>query len=119
MCLASMGGTRRHAQAVNAIASNGALDFSGRLFHSAVYQGQISFGDRSRLKLARKIRVTEVALGNHEQSGGLFVQSMHNSRTVHTAGLRQTLEMVEQSIDERSLLNSCANVYHHPGRFID
>ena len=38
MRLASMGGSRGHAQAVNAVASDGAVNFSGRLLHPAVYQ---------------------------------------------------------------------------------
>jgi len=81
------GGSRGHAQAVDAIAPDGTLDFSARLVHSTVCQSQISFGDRTRLKLARKSRVAEVVLGNHEQSGGVFVQAMHDSRTVRPAGL--------------------------------
>ena len=40
-----------------------------------------------RLKLVSEIRVADVILGNHEQSGGLFVQSMYDSRTVCAAGL--------------------------------
>src|SRR3990172_3919370 len=71
MRLASAGSSRGHAPAVNAIAPDGTLDFSAQLLHSAVYQSQISFSDRTRLKLVCEIRVTEVVLGHHEQSGGL------------------------------------------------
>lgn len=119
MRLASMCGSRGHAEAVNAIASDSTLDFSGRLLDSAVYQRQIPFGNRTRLKLACEIRVAEVVPGDHEQSGSLLVQSVHNSRTIRAAGLRQTLEVVQQCINERSLMNSCTNVYHHPGWLID
>ena len=86
MRLASAAGSRGHAETVRTIAPDGALNFSGWLVHSAVYQSQISFGDRTRLKLACEIRVAEVVLGNHEQSGGLFIQAMYDSRTVRTAG---------------------------------
>ena len=37
MCLTSMGSSRGHAQAVNTIASDSALDFSGRLLHWALH----------------------------------------------------------------------------------
>ncbi len=84
-----------------------------------MHQRQISFDDPTRLKLAREIRVADVVLGHHEQSRGLFIQAVNDSRTVRPAGLRETLEMVQQSINERSPENSGANVYHHPGWLID
>ena len=119
MRLASMGGSRGHPQAVNAIASDGALDFSGRLLNAAVYQRQIPFGDRTRLKLAREICVAEVVPGDDEQSRSLLIQAVHDSRMIRAAGLRQTLEVVQQCINERSLMNSCTNVNYHPGWLID
>ena len=47
MRLTSMGGSRRHAQAVNAIATDGALDFSTSLLHLAVHERQIPFDDHT------------------------------------------------------------------------
>ena len=83
---------RGHTQAINAIASNGTLDFSGRILHSTMHQRQISFDDPTRLKLAREIRVADVVLGHHEQvprfayPGGERFQDGPYRRTARDSG---------------------------------
>ena len=65
-----------------------------------------------------------VVLRHHNQSAGLFIQTMYNPRPQRASHPRQTSQMMQQGIHQRSAIarivgRSRPGVNHHSGRLVD
>ena len=74
-----------HPLSVPRMAKNGAIDDGhGRLWNP-VHQGQITLAHLPRLELVRQLGMGSLVLGDHYQSRGVLVQSVHDARPSRSA----------------------------------
>ena len=60
-----------------------------------------------------------IALGNHKQPGGLFVEPMDDARAFDPANSGKIAAVVEERVDQRSLGVARCGVDYQTGRFVD
>ena len=89
------------------------------LLKAAVNQGEVMLLYCPRLELMREIGMTKVVLGNDQQTGGVLVESMNDSRPFDSSGLRELRKVAQKGIHQGSPLYAGPNVHHHPGRLVN
>ncbi|MPN40643.1 hypothetical protein SDC9_188181 [bioreactor metagenome] len=72
-------GYSRHFLAVLRVSADGRLNDACRLTDSAPYQGKVLPLHGSGLDLLRQTSVGGIVFGCHQEAGGIFIQSMHNT----------------------------------------
>ena len=74
--------------------------------------------DRPRGKLARKYGMRQIRFRDHHQTGGVFVQAVHDSGTRRIAARCQRTTMMEQCVDKCPGVVAMGGMCHHAGRFV-
>jgi len=111
--------TGGHPHAADRVAGNRFFDSSVVLFDFAVHQRHIGFFDRAARELFRKALVRTVGLRHYQHAAGESVQPVDNARPQIASHTRESLEVVEQGIDQRSGVHSGARVDNHSSRLVD
>jgi hypothetical protein len=75
--------------------------------------------DRVLLELVGEFAMRVVCLGDHHDTRGPLVQTVHDSRSFHTADTREISAVVQQRVDERSTRVARAGVYDDSRGFVD
>ena len=84
------------------------------------YQRLIRALDRVLGELTRECHVRGVSLRDHEQTAGVFVEAVDNTRPERSADARQSLRAVrDQRVDERAVGIAGASVDDEPGGLVD
>ena len=60
-----------------------------------------------------------IILGNHQQSGSIFINSVDDARPLYAVNIRKIFAVKQQGIDKGSRIVPVGRVYHHAPRFID
>jgi len=71
------------------------------------------------LKLPSKVLMCLIGFGNHQHSGGVLVEPMHNAWSAHSADSREVRTVVQKPMDEGADGMSWSRMYDQPGRFVE
>src|SRR5215472_13543127 len=71
---------RGHARSMDGVAANGQFDGAGFFFQNALHKSDVLFFHGMLLKGFTKPCVRGVVLGDEDDSGSLFVETMYDSR---------------------------------------
>ncbi len=80
---------------------------------------QVLFSDGPPLKLLHELDVAQIGSRDDNDSAGIPVQPMNNSRTVRAADLAETSEMMNEGRRERALPVPLGRMNDHSRRFVD
>jgi hypothetical protein len=108
-----------HFLTVHRMTADGLHNFTDRGNEFAGAQRQIEFLNLAPGKLAAQSQMGQVMLGNHQATAGFFIEPMHHPRTKFAADAAQVSDMMKKRINQRSRLNACSRMNHHPSRFVD
>ncbi|MNL41172.1 hypothetical protein D3C87_1635700 [compost metagenome] len=70
------------------------------------------------LELGCERSMAGIIFGGHNQSGGVFINTVHNPRTNLAVNAGQVLAMIHQRIDQCAGRMADCRMNHHPARFI-
>src|SRR5438445_6128928 len=93
-----------HARAAHPVTADALRNRSPILLEPAVHEGDIGFLDFAASELGSKFAVGVIVLRDHDDAAGLFVEAMDDAGTQVSSHLGERLEMVQQSVDERSAI---------------
>jgi hypothetical protein len=75
--------------------------------------------DRMLVKLLGEVPMSFVALGGNQHTRGSSIQSVDDSRSLHSTNPGQVVAMMKQSVNECSARVSRSGMDNHPGRLVD
>src|SRR5271166_3922644 len=84
-----------HFLTVHGMTANRLCTFAGRYTEFPGAQRQIEFLNLSSGKLATQPQMREIVFGHHKTTAGLFVESMHHSRSKFAADAAQIFGMMK------------------------
>ena len=105
----------RHALALLAVTADGRVDLAPG-GDDTDNDALIDTADTAALQLGNQLRLRLDGLGDHHQSGGVFVQAMHDPRTRHINNVRY---VVQQRIEQSAISMPRSRVHHQTRGFVD
>src|ERR671925_333528 len=81
-------GVRRHLLSIHRMPSHRSIDHPFCVRHLAARDGHISLLDATLGELARQPTMGDIVLGDNYGPGGVFIQAVHNSRTLDASDPR-------------------------------
>ena len=113
-----------HSNSPHRIAAYVFGDRSPLRLNPSVHQGHISLLHFATSKLCRQLAMRLIILGHHDQSAGLFVETMHNARPQLSADAGEAGEVMKQCIHQRPPIafvfgGPSPHVNHHSGRLVN
>ena len=108
-----------HFLTVHGMTANRLYNFAGRYTEFPGAQRQIEFLNLSSGELATQPQMREIVLGHHKTTAGLFVESMHHSRSKFAADAAQVFGMVKKCVNECARSYACSGMNRHSCRFVD
>jgi hypothetical protein len=100
--------------------SSDGLVYATLLFRQgSVNEPHILSANGMGLELFRESQMGCIPFGNHEETGGLFVQSVDDSWSKLAADPGEVLTAKQESIDQCVASMTRRRMYHHAGRLVD
>jgi hypothetical protein len=103
-----------HLLPVSGVSTYRLLDPPFAIAQATPDEGHIAPVDRSGLQLLRQSSVRSIVLGNHQKSGGILVESMHDSGANDPIDTRQMVAVSKHCVDKCSCTNWTSRVDNHP-----
>ncbi|OQC26575.1 MAG: hypothetical protein BWX70_02328 [Verrucomicrobia bacterium ADurb.Bin070] len=117
--LPPVGAHHGHAFAVHRMTADQPA-YSTRLARRrAVRQRLVLLGDAPGLKQPHQPGHRRIVLCDNQQPGGLFVQPVHDARTLHAADPAEVAAMVKQRIDQGAVRMPRRRMHHQSGRLVE
>lgn len=95
------------------------FDFSILRELGRIAQGMVAAHDLMRGKIGDKFVVSTLCFGHNHEPGCVFVQAMHNARSVLLAHVDDGGIMGDEPIDESIIEVPCPRVYNYASVFIE
>src|SRR6266567_3383441 len=109
----------RHPCAVTWIAADGLIDAAGVGLKAAMNQGDIGLEHGAVAELIGQVFKGGFGFGDHQQSGSIPIQAVHNTWT-HSSGARgKLLEMISESIRECTGMYTRCRMDYQARRFVN
>lgn len=113
------GRARRHFDAAFGVAGDREFDPSFCAGEFPLNKREIGLLDRAGLERFGEFGVGEIVFGDHDGSGGVFVEPMDDARAEGVAALRERLAAAEKGVDERAARIPCPGVDGHASRLVN
>jgi hypothetical protein len=84
-----------------------------------MHDGKINLFDFTALKLGSERLVCRIGTSYRQHAASFPVQTMYDARTEIPIHGRQSSEVMQQSVDQRSFVMPCPGVNHHSSGLID
>ena len=116
---AALAGFGGEAGAMDGVASDGFFDDAVILFDEALDEGEIDLFDVAVSELMGERVVGLVGFGDDEDAAGEAVEAMDDARAERSLDLRELREVMEQGVDEGSVMDTGSSMDGHAGRLVD
>jgi len=113
------GAASRHFLTLHRMAADGEIDGSLAMTGFPPDDGKVGFLHQTVCKLLGDRGVRLVILGHDDATAGLLVETVDNARTMFFRSGREGDAVVQEGIDESTLLVSCSDMNNHSCWFVD
>src|SRR2546425_901689 len=107
-----------HLHASLRVAPDGTLDEPAWPLRPAPHERLVRLLDRARLELVGERPVRGVGLGDHQDTRGLFVEPVDDSRSFDAADAGEIGAVVKQGVHQRAAARARAGMDRHPGGLV-